>query len=172
MINILNIFCILKKNWKNNNLLRFQSFSNEKYIFRTNNFLGAVSFIIIWINWNFHPKIPFYLDKIKNIVRDYYIDYIANITKISKKEIYQFDIRNDIVNFILNFQKHYKNKINFLELVQINMENSISLSKIVYNFLDIVFGIENTNETEDLLIKNFDDLSKEEQYRVLTEINL
>ena len=35
---------------------------------------------------NFHPKLPYYLDKIKNIIQRYYTDYIDNITKIKKKK--------------------------------------------------------------------------------------
>ena len=163
-------FLYFDKNWKNNNLLRFQYFSEEKYLFRTNNFLERYHLLLSEIIENFHPKLPYYLDKIKNIIQSYYTDYIDNITKINKKEIYQFDIRKDIVNFIVNFQKRYKKKINFIGLVQMNIEDLVGVSKIVYNFLDIVFGIENSNETEDLIVKNFEDLSKEEQYNYFTKI--
>ena len=170
MINLLNFFLYFENNWKNNNLLKFHSFSEEKYNFRTNNYLERYHLLLSEIIENFHPKIPFFLDKIKIIIQNYYNDYISDITNLNKKEIYQFDIRKDIVNFILNFQKKYKNRINFLELIQMEIRDLVSLSKTVYNFLDIVFGIENMKETEDLLIKKYDELSKEEKYNMLTKI--
>ena len=42
----------------------------------------------------------------KNIKRNYSNNYISNLTTFNNNEVYQYNIKKDVVNFIVNFQKN------------------------------------------------------------------
>ena len=42
----------------------------------------------------------------ENIIRNYYNNYISNLTTFNNNEVYQYNIKKDVVNFIVNFQKN------------------------------------------------------------------
>lgn len=70
----------------------------------------------------------------KNIIKNCYNNYISNITNINNNEVYQYNITKDVANFIINYQKKYKKKINFLDIIQLQEDDLISISKITLNF--------------------------------------
>jgi len=78
------------KIWKNNNLLNFNQFSEVKYKFRTNNYIERYHLLLNEVIENYHPKMPFYLDKLKNIIINYYNNYISNLTTFNNNEVYQY----------------------------------------------------------------------------------
>ena len=166
-----NFFDYFIKNWQNNNLLNFHYFSQEKYNFRTNNYLERYHLLLNEIIENYHPKLPFFLDKMKNIIKNYYNDYIIDLTNAQDVNIYQYDITKDMVDFIVKFQQKYKKKINSDDIIQFQNSEIIELSKSVYKFLDIVFGIENNKDSENLLLQNYNDLSDEQKLIMLNDIS-
>ena len=157
------------KIWKNNNLLNFNQFSEVKYKFRTNNYIESYHLLLSKVIENYYPKISFYLYKLKNIIRNYYNNYISNLKTFNNNEVYQYNINKDELNFIVNFHKKQK-LINFNDKNKLQDNNLISIPIITYKILDVLFVVENYNESEDLCIKNYENLDDKDNISLLSNI--
>ena len=89
----------------------------------------------------FHPKFSYlmekykiYLIKIYNKIKESFVNKI----KIKQEN---FSVINDILEYISNFNKKYKTKINFINIIQGDEEDKKKIFKICDYLLDIFLDI-------------------------------
>jgi len=72
--------------------------------------------------------------------------------------------------FYSKISKKNKKLISFNDIIQLQDNDLISISKIAYKFLDVLYGIENCNESEDLSLENYENLDDKDKLSLLSNI--
>ena len=79
-----------KRNWLNFNFINFDSIGDEKIKNRTNNKIEVFHRTLNQTIEISHPKISFFVEKLKMIITNKYREYIVFENKISNKEVTKY----------------------------------------------------------------------------------
>ena len=117
------------KNWYGTNSVKYIELADNKLKFRTNNLAEKFHYLLNNIISHTHPKISYFLDKYKILLKDAYNMYIENIKKPDYDNNENSYIANDIMNFIIKITKKYKTDINAKLVNQLDKEDELNLLK-------------------------------------------
>ena len=130
-----------KKNWLNSNFLNFAELVEEEIENRTDNIVEGFNHYLNEVVDSYHPKLSFFVSKIKEIIIIYYNKYIIYQVKHSNISNIRYNIFNDIYNYTTKLCEKYDFNLNFNSLSQLTNDDKEELDKITSKILDDLFGI-------------------------------
>ena len=152
-----------KKHWLNNKYINFIDLDNNEYLQRTNNYIESYHHNLNMNLEVYHPKFSYlnekykiYLIKIYNKIKESFVNKINIKTE-------KFSVVKDILDYIANFNKKHKTKINFSDIIQCDEDDKKKISKICDYLLDSFLDIypeenEKIYENKIEIIKNEKDI--------------
>ena len=120
----------------------------------------------------YHPKISYLFEKFKSYLIKIYEkikDSFINRIKIKEEK---FSIINDILDYFKIYNRKYKTKINFTNIIQGDNEDNIKISKICDYLLDIFLDIypeEFEEKIDNLEIEEYENLDDESEDNIYEE---
>ena len=91
-----------KRNWLNSNFIEFDSIDDEQIKNRTNNKIELFHRALNQTNEISHPKLSYFVEKLKMIITNKYREYIVSENKIKNNEYKKYNIFDTLYFLILN----------------------------------------------------------------------
>lgn len=151
-----NAYCKIiiyyKKHWLNSNYINYSELSESDYLNRTNNLLEYYHHLLNESCEVFHPKLSYLIHKYKQFLVTIYVKIKESLVKNNDTKNEKFSIINDIKKFFYEYNKKYKQKIDFFKIIQSEEEESQIINKICNYLLNLFYNIDvdEKDESEDL----------------------
>jgi len=117
---------------------------------------------------SYHPKISYYVDKMKEYTISEFNNSIKDLVNINKNEFKFNNIYNDIYEFVRKIYKKYKIPFTFNFWKQLEKSETIELYKIS---LQIINDILNFNGGIDLSLEDLDEDLREDDLNYISNKN-
>ena len=142
-----------KKNWAGNKFLDIQYINRKENLEKTNNTCELFHRNLINIIDSYHPKIEYFVDKIKNYTINIFQSSEKDLVLINDKESINKNIYENIFSYVKKIFNKYKIPITFNLLIQLDKSETQDLYNISMNaincFLNFKNGIDlNLNDIE------------------------
>ena len=136
----LKFYLSFNKYWKNSNFLKFAGIGDNEILKRTNNTAEGYHRSFNTKIEAYHPKINYFVNKLKDITIENYNKYIKNQVLASKTEKRSYNIFSDIYKFIYKFSHQSNLTINFSVLKELLLKGEINNSEIFSNYLNLLYA--------------------------------
>ena len=157
-----------ESNWAHNKFLNFERINRSTNEDRTNNVCENFHRNLKNIINSYHPKISYYVDKMKEYTISEFNNSIKDLVNINKNEIKFNNIYNDIYEFVRKIYKKYKIPFTFNFWKQLEKSETIKLYKIS---LQIINDILNFNGGIDLSLEDLDEDLREDDLNYISNKN-
>ena len=150
-----------RKNWINSKFLEFDYISRYTNLERTNNTCEIFHRHLKELINAYHPKISFFVEKIKEHTILTFESSIKNLALISQKKEDNNSSYNIIFEFIKKIYKKYKIPLSYNLLTQLSKEES---NEIINISIDIINDLFNFNNGMDIDIESINDENNEFEF--------
>ena len=143
------------KNWYNSKFINFDTLNQKEYLYRTNNYIENFHKQLNDAINGFHPKISYLVEKLKTFTIKSYHIYIESIVNNKEEKYEKYSVINDILNFIIKYNRKYGTKLNANMIIQGEEETITDIDILCKNVLELLFDVEGgkneLNEKEEIL---------------------
>ena len=139
------------KNWYGTEITNFSDEYDNILKFRTNNTVERFNlFLNLTVN-HFRPKLSYFFEKYKLIIKYSYNKYINQIVNINENnEESNHFIADDIYKFSLDLIEKYKSTIGVKIISQLNDYEEEELKKYLFNVLNELYSLNSEDDIDDL----------------------
>ena len=113
------------KNWYGNPFINYTDLDDIKFKFRKNNKVELFHLLLNNIIEPIRPKFSYFLEKEKNLIKNFYDHYLDNLHNIIDEESNKIFLSNDFMNFILKLMNKYKSIITYNIISQLETEDDL-----------------------------------------------
>ena len=159
--NYLPLLKYFRKNWINSKFLEFDYISRYTNLERANNTCEIFHRHLKELINAYHPKISFFVEKIKEHTILTFESSIKNLALISQKKEDNNSSYNIIFEFIKKIYKKYKIPLSYNLLTQLSKEES---NEIINISIDIINDLFNFNNGMDIDIESINDENNEFEF--------
>ena len=157
------------KNWYCSKFINFDSLNQKEYMYRTNNYIENFHKQLNDSINGFHPKLSYLAEKLKEFTIKGYHVYIESIVNNKEEKYEKYSVINDILNFIMKYNKKYGSTFNANIIIQGEGETIADIDNLCKKVLELLYDVEGgkneLNEKEEILdeskANNILDIEKE-----------
>ena len=161
--NFENYLKYFEKTFLYSNYILFDSINGEEWLSRSNNVLEIYHNKLTYSIEYFYPKMAALVEKLKNIVTEYYSN--VKLIETVPDNILNKNTFDEIYNFILSYNKNNKHGIKIKDLEKLEGELKKNFDQINFDCMKCFFGLQCMN------IEDENDYSKNEyNYNELEQI--
>ena len=132
-----------KQNWAGNKFLDIQYINRKENLEKTNNTCELFHRNLINIIDSYHPKIAYFVDKIRNYTINIFESSVKDLVLINDKESINNNIYENIFSYIKKIFKKYKIPITINLLIQLDKSDNMDLYNISINAINCILNFKN-----------------------------